>query len=401
MQSTSLNLAKAIAEELDTLIATRRDLHQHPELGFQEFRTSEVVAKTLESYGLSPERGVATTGVVALLDSQLPGPTMLLRADMDALPIHEETGAEYASRHDGKMHACGHDGHTAILLTAAKLLNQQVVPWSGKIKLVFQPAEEGPGGAEPMIRAGVLQNPKVDVAFGLHLWSPMSVGQAGVFPGPMMAAADTFKVTIQGRGGHAAQPQSCVDPILVAAHMITALQAVSSRFTSPFQPVVVSVTRIQAGTADNIIPDSLELGGTVRTFDEKLRLQVREQMRTVIDGICAAFGASAEFVYREGYPPLVNDVRVAALVESLCRETLKLSSAPLPDARTMGGEDMAYFLREVPGCFFFLGSGGRPSCDYTHHHPRFDLDERALPLGVELFLRFASRYSAEFSGTPS
>ena len=389
-------MASAIAEEVDTLVATRRDLHQHPELGFQEFRTSALVARTLESYGLTPQTGIAQTGVVAILDSHKPGPTMLLRADMDALPIHEESGAAYASLSDGKMHACGHDGHTAILLTAAKLLQKQVVPWSGKVKLVFQPAEEGPGGADPMIREGVLQNPKVDVALGLHLWSGMKVGEAGVVGGPMMAAADTFNVTIQGKGGHAAQPQSCVDPILVSAHLITALQAISSRFVSPFQPVVVSVTRIHAGTADNIIPDSLELGGTVRTFDEELRGLVKEQLQQVIDGVCATFGATARLDYREGYPSLVNDPGVAAMVEQVCREALDLGVGPLPDPRTMGGEDMAYFLREVPGCFFFLGSGG-PSCDFAHHHPRFNVDERALPLGVEMFLRLVARYSATYA----
>lgn len=385
--------ADVLSQE-DFLVNTRRDLHRNPELGFEEVRTGALVAENLRKWGVQVQTGVAKTGVVGVIEGAFEGPTVLLRADMDALPIHEETQLEFASQTDGKMHACGHDGHTAILLTAAKVLAERRDRLKGRVKLVFQPAEEGPGGAKPMIDEGVLRDPKVDAAFGLHLWSPLPVGKMSVCSGPVMAAADRFSVKILGKGGHAAAPHETIDPILVAAHVITALHSVVSRNVNPFDSAVVSVTRINAGTADNIIPPEVDLGGTIRTFYDDLRTRVRFRVQELVERICDGFGAHGRFHFEEGYPPLVNDPELSALVADVGRSTLGLEEGPMPDQRTMGGEDMAYYLREVPGCFFFLGAGNAEAgCSYAHHHPRFNVDERALPLGVEMFLRVVERYT--------
>jgi amidohydrolase len=384
-----------VLQSRDELIGWRRDLHQNPELGFQEFRTSKLVAERLESWGLEVKTGIAQTGVVGLLEGGLPGPTLLLRADMDALPILEETGVEYASQHDGKMHACGHDGHTSILLMAAKLLAAKKGSIQGRIKFVFQPAEEGPGGAEPMVKAGVLQSPQVDFALGLHLWSPLPVGHVAVSGGPVMAAADTFSVRVFGKGGHAAAPHECIDSVLIAAQMITSLHSIASRYVDPFEPSVLSVTRINGGTADNVIPGEVVFGGTVRTVRPETRERLKVRMREMIEHTAKGFGAHVQFEYHEGYPPLINDEKVSKWVDAICRD--QNPDAPSPPLsvvpqRTMGGEDMAYFLQEVPGCYFFVGSGNsQTACDYAHHHPRFNLDEDALLVGVELFLRLAEQ----------
>ena len=389
-----MQIRPEVLSQQDFLVNTRRDLHRNPELGFEEVRTGALVAENLRNWGVQVQTGVAKTGVVGVIQGAEDGPTVLLRADMDALPIQEETDLDFASQTDGKMHACGHDGHTAILLTTARVLAQRKDRLKGRIKLVFQPAEEGPGGAKPMIDEGVLRDPKVDAAFGLHLWSPLPVGKMSVAAGPVMAAADRFAVKILGKGGHAAAPHETIDPILVAAHVITALHSVVSRNVNPFDSAVVSVTKINAGTADNIIPAEVDLGGTIRTFHDELRTRVRFRVQELVERICAGFGAHGRFQFVEGYPPLVNDPELTALVADVGRSTLGLEEGPLPDQRTMGGEDMAYYLRHVPGCFFFLGAGNpEPGCNYAHHHPRFNIDERALPLGVEMLLRVVERYT--------
>ena len=385
--------------ERDELVRLRRDLHEHPELGFEEVRTSGIVADKLESWGIAVRRNVARTGVVGLIEGAHPGPTLLLRADMDALPIHEETDLPYSSRTAGKMHACGHDGHTAILLTTAGLLARRRDQIRGRIKLVFQPAEEGPGGALPMIQEGVLNEPKVDLALGLHLWSPLKVGQVAVSPGPVMAAADTFSIKVMGKGGHAAAPEECIDPILAAAHVVTALHAVTGRYVDPFEPSVLSVTRIHSGSADNVIPSEVEIGGTVRTVQPATRERLKVRMRHLVEGVTRAFGAHAQLEYREGYPALSNDEKLAHMVMDVCRDFFVEAPDALQLQRTMGGEDMAYFLREVPGCYFFLGSGNDAGCNYAHHHPRFNVDEDALLLGVELFLRLVDRVGTSYTGT--
>lgn len=374
----------------EDLVALRRDLHQHPELAFEEFRTSGIVAEHLQKLDLEVRTGVAKTGVVANIDGGQPGPTLLLRADMDALPITEETQAPYASLTKGKMHACGHDGHTAILLTAARYLAAHRDHLRGRVRLVFQPAEEGPGGAAPMISEGVLDG--VSAAVGLHLWTNLPVGTATVCAGPMMAAADEFKITVRGDGAHAAQPHQGIDPILVGSHIVAAVQSLVSRNVDPLDSAVVSVTNFHAGDAYNVIPPSALLRGTVRTFRESVRQHLKKRLRELAEGQAASFGARVDYSYREGYPPLVNDPDITRLVEGACREVLALPPH-LPDARTLGGEDMAYYLREVPGCFFFLGAANpEKNAHFGHHHPRFDIDEQALPVGVELLVRIAESY---------
>ncbi len=374
------------------LVAIRRDLHQHPELAFEEVRTSKLVAERLDRYGLEVRTGVAKTGVMATLKGDQPGPTLLLRADMDALPIEEETGAPYASAAPGKMHACGHDGHTAILLGAAQYLSENRHHLKGQVRFIFQPAEEGPGGAAPMIEEGVLEG--VHAAVGLHLWSYLPIGEATVCSGPMMAAADEFTVKVEGVGTHAAQPDLGVDTILVTTQMIQQLHTIVARDVSPLESAVMTVTWFKGGKAYNVVPHFAEFGGTVRTFKDEVRSRVRERMQLLLEHTAKAYGAQVEFHYREGYPPLINDPGITGLVESVCREVLDLPPH-LPEARTLGGEDMAYYLQKVPGCFFFLGAGhAGQKKDYSHHHPKFDINEESLPLGVELLLRITERYTS-------
>jgi amidohydrolase len=372
---------------LEEVLELRRDFHRHPELGFQEVRTSGKVAEYLEKLGLEPRRAIAETGVCAVVEGASPGPTLMLRADMDALPVHEETGLEFASLVPGKMHACGHDMHTAILLGTARVLQGMRERLKGRVKLIFQPAEEGPGGALPMIEQGVLENPKVDYALGLHLWAELPLGHVGIQCGPVMAAADTFRVRIHGRGGHAAYPQATADPIVAAAALITAMQTVVSRRTDPFDTAVISVTQIQGGSADNIIPEAVEFSGTIRSFQQRVRDHLVAQLQDMVPALCQAYGVQGEFVFQPGYPALVNHEVPCSWVQDACRKL----GLPLADQATMGGEDMAYYLERVPGAFFFLGAA-YPEGQFPHHHPKFELDERAVPIGMELFLRCVEGY---------
>ncbi len=362
----------------------RRDFHMHPELGFQEIRTAGIVARDLTELGLEVTTGVAETGVVALIEGARPGPTVLLRFDMDALPIEEETGAEYASQNSGVMHACGHDGHTAIGLTVAKMLHARREEMAGRVKLVFQPAEEGLGGAERMVAEGVLESPKVDYSLALHLWNEKPFGWVGVTSGPAMAAAEIFKVRITGKGGHGAAPHLAVDPIAAAAQVTSALQTIVSRNVPPLQTAVVSVTHITAGTTFNVIPPYAEMEGTIRTFEPEVREMVLRRFREIVEGVSAAMGCQAEVDVQRLTPAVIND---ATLAERIQRVTRSL----IPDAdldtteRTMGSEDMAFMMETVPGCYFFIGSANHEAgLDAPHHHPRFDFDERALARGAAL-----------------
>ena len=362
----------------------RRDFHMHPELGFREIRTGGIVAKELEVLGIEVTKGVGKTGVIGLLEGAKPGPTLLLRFDMDALPITEETGAAYASQNPGVMHACGHDGHTAIGLTVAKMLHAHRDELAGTIKLCFQPSEEGyngeeMGGAEMMIRDGVLDAPNVDKTLSLHLWNEKPLGWVGVAGGPVMAGAEIFTVRITGKGGHAAIPQQTVDPVVAATQLVSALQTIVSRNVAPLETAVVSVTTINAGTAFNVIPQTAELTGTIRTFDQGVRQKVLDRFEQIARGLGEALGCQVDVDLRRMTPALINDEEIAATVQESARRVLSESNLDTAGYLTMGAEDMAFMQEKVPGCYFFVGSNDRArQLDYGHHHPKFDFDEEAL-----------------------
>jgi amidohydrolase len=388
-QLKKFQIRPEVLEYYDEMVDIRRDLHTHPELGLQEHRTAEVVAKHLRSYGIEQiTEKIANTGIVALIEGKQPGRTVLVRADMDGLPIEEDSGAPYSSKTPA-MHACGHDGHMAMALTVARLLQKRRNDFNGTVKMVFQPAEEGPGGAKPMIDAGVLRAPDVDVALGIHLWNEFPVGHIGVQDGPMMAAADTFKLTITGVGGHGAKPHTAIDPIVVAAHVITALQTIPSRRVDPFKSVVVTIGSIHGGTKDNIIPERVEMLGTVRSMEPSLREHLPAYLEQIIGGVTSAFGAKHDLRYTYGYPVTANNPDACQMVRDIARPVVESEGAgKVRGVQTMGGEDMSFFLNEVPGCFFFVGSANpEQGLHHPHHSPHFNFDEHALPLGVEVMLR--------------
>ena len=378
------------------LVEWRRRLHQQPELGFQEKLTSEFVSQKLQEWGIEHQTGIAQTGIVAIIkggkiDS---GKVLAIRADMDALPIQELNEVPYKSQHDGVMHACGHDGHTAIALGTAYYLQSNRQNFAGTIKIIFQPAEEGPGGAKPMIEAGVLKNPDVDAIIGLHLWNNLPLGTVGVRAGALMAAVECFKCTILGKGGHGAMPHQTVDSIVVAAQIVNALQTIVSRNVDPIDSAVVTVGELHGGTKVNIIPDTARMSGTIRYFKPDLKGFFKKRIEQIIAGICQSFCASYDLEYWELYPPTINDAEMAEFVRSQAEQVIETPLGIVPECQTMGGEDMSYFLEAVPGCYFFLGSAN-PDKDlaYPHHHPRFDFDETALPIGVEIFVRCVEKFS--------
>jgi amidohydrolase len=392
--AAKLAIAEAAWEIGPEVVADRRFLHQHPELAFQEEETSRFVAERLRALGIETRTGIAKTGVLGLLRGERPGKTILLRADMDALPMDELNDVPYRSQTSGVMHACGHDAHTAMLLGVARLLAERRGEFAGTIKFAFQPAEEAPpGGAKPMIEAGVLDDPRVDAAFGVHIGQDLPVGTIGVCAGPMNAASDGFVATIKGLGGHAARPHGCIDPIVVAAQCITALQTLVSREVNPLRQAVITVGSLHAGTVSNVIPEEAVMKATVRTFDEEVRQGLAERIPALLKGIAGAMRAEAEVQYRFGYPALVNDPAMTDLVREVAREVVGPERL-IEREPGMGGEDMAYFLREVPGCFFRIGSRNpERGLIYGHHHPRFDIDdEGALPVGVAAVAGVALRF---------
>lgn len=370
----------------------RRDFHTHPELGFQEVRTAGIIAKELTALGLEVHTGIGITGVVALLEGAKPGPVVLVRADMDALPIREETGAPYASQNHNVMHACGHDSHTAVLLTVAKMLYAHRSKLSGTVKFMFQPAEEGMGGAERMIEDGVLENPKVDVALALHVWNEKPVGWIGITGGPVMAGAEIFKIKVCGKGGHGALPHLAVDPILAAAQIVSALQGIVARNIAPLQKAVVSVCTIHGGELFNVIPPAVEMTGTIRTFEPAVRTRVLERFEKTVHSIAEGMGCQAEIEQQSLTPATINHPETAARVQAIAR---RLFSEVDLDTNyiTMGSEDFAYVQEKVPGCFIFIGSSNpEKGLDAGHHHPRFDIDEAALPRGVALLAATITDY---------
>ena len=380
------DLSQLVQQQKETLIATRRDLHRIPETGFNEVKTSAYVAQRLNELGLEVQEGVATTGVVGLLRTGKPGPTLMIRSDMDALPIAEETGLPFASTHSGCMHACGHDSHMAMALGAAAVLNRLRDRIRGNVKFVFQPAEEGPGGAQPMIAAGVLENPKVDYAIGCHLWSERPEGYLGVRPGPFMAAMDRFDLKIIGKGGHGAQPHLCVDAIEVGAQVVAALQRIVSRKMDPIEPAVVTVGSFHAGTAFNIIPAEAVMSGTTRTFNDEIWKSWEARIDTVVRGVCESMGAAYELKFSRGYPPTVNDAQMAEVVRRCAIQVVGEDRVVVP-ALTMGGEDMSFFLKCVPGCYYCIGVGREGAAPL--HNSKFEFKEDLMLLGVETHCRVA------------
>ncbi|HEY9825836.1 MAG TPA: M20 family metallopeptidase [Stenomitos sp.] len=377
------------------LVAWRRRLHQYPELGFREHRTAAFVHQCLGAWQIPHEVGIAGTGIVATLEGQGAGPVLAIRADMDALPILEENEVPYRSQCDGVMHACGHDGHTAIALGIAHYLANHRDSFQGTVKIIFQPAEEGPGGAEPMIKAGVLQNPTVDAIIGLHLWNNLPLGTVGVRSGPLMAAVELFECEIQGRGGHGAMPHQTVDAVVVGSQVVNALQTIVARNVDPLESAVVTVGTFQAGQAHNVIADTARLTGTVRYFNPALGDMLPQRIEQVIAGVCQSQGASYHLNYWKLYPPVINDAAIANLVKAVAETVVETPAGVVPDCQTMGGEDMSYFLQAVPGCYFFVGSANANlGLHYPHHHPRFDFDETALAIGVELFARCVETFCA-------
>lgn len=378
------------------LVSWRRSLHQRPELGFQETLTAQFIGDRLQAWGIDHHAEIATTGLVAVIagtGTSANRPVLAIRADMDGLPVQELNDVPYRSVHPGKMHACGHDGHVAIALGTAKYLSEHRDRFAGTVKIIFQPAEEGPGGAQPMIDAGVLANPDVDALVGLHIWNNLPLGTLGVRSGPMMAATEFFHCTLQGRGGHGAIPQQTVDAVVVGAQVVNALQTIVARNIDPLKSAVVTVGEFQAGTAVNVIADSAYLSGTVRYFDPDYGELLPRRIEQVIAGVCAAHGATYELDYQRLYPPVINDQAIADLVRSVALSVVETPVGVVPECQTMGGEDVSFFLQSVPGCYFFLGSANAAKgLDYPHHHPRFDFDETVLGVGVETFVRVVEKF---------
>ncbi|MCA9832694.1 MAG: amidohydrolase [Thermomicrobiales bacterium] len=385
-----------IDEILPGVVADRRHLHEHPELGFEENETSKFVIERLQALGVDDIRtGLAVTGVTALVHGTKPGEgkCVLLRADMDALPIVEENAVDYVSQNKGVMHACGHDAHTAMLLGVARVLMDNRDTFSGTVKLLFQPSEEqGTGGALPMIEQGVLEDPHVDAVFGQHVSSGDPTGEIHVAPGPNGAAADSWKITINGKGGHGAAPHQTVDPIIIATNIINALQTIVSRGVDPMAQTVVSVCNIHSGFADNVIPDTCELGGTVRTFDPKLRDFAQDRLTTIAETVAKSFGGSATVNYHRGYPATINDAEMSELVRLAAIEAVGEDMVKVGEPG-MGAEDFSYFLENRPGCFWNVGTRNEErGIVWPHHHPRFDVDEDGMSHGIKTMVNVALTY---------
>jgi amidohydrolase len=388
-----LNAARGMAEQI---VADRRDIHAHPELGYKENRTSELVADRLTKLGIDVRTGVGGTGVIGLMEGGKPGKTVLLRADMDGLPI-QEVGTDvrpYASQNAGVMHACGHDGHTAMLLAAAKLLTEHRSEIKGTVKFMFQPAEEGGFGAVKMLEDGLMDAPNVDAAFALHVDSLLEAGLIQIQPGPMFAAADRYTILVRGKGGHAAAPNLTIDPVVVAAHIVIALQTLISREIAPHERAVITLAELHAGTAENIIPDTVEIKGTMRNYNPKLREYLQQRIRELSGGLASAMRASVEIDWRPGYPPLVNHASGAELVAEIAEREIGPGTAVVREP-TMGAEDFSYLLERVPGAMFRLGTRMEEwTTRKPHHTADFDMDESALPVGTAMLAATAINYLA-------
>ncbi len=398
--ATTINVRDEVAEWEPELVATRRDLHMHPETGFEVERTAGIVADRLRALHLDAVvTGIGRTGVKGVLKGGRPGKTLLIRADMDALPIEEETGLEFRSQHSGKMHACGHDGHTSILLTTARILARRREELPGTVVFCFQPAEEGGGGARAMMADGIMENPTVDATIGLHLWQGFPLKDVVVVTGAAMSGSNGFRVTVQGKGGHGAEPHTTVDALLIGATIITNLQVLNSREVEPLKSVVVTAGTFHAGgTAGNVIADTATFSGTVRFFDPAVGEYVAERFPQLVQGIAESFRATATVEYRRYGQPVMNDSHMADLVRAAAAAVVGAEHVK-PGPPLMPSEDYSEFTARVPGCYFFVGTNNPDAGKiWGHHHPKFDFDERALSIGVEIMVGAALRYLNENAG---
>ena len=383
-----MKLSPEVEKAAPEVVRLRRRIHAHPEPGFREERTAALIRERLRAWGIEHE-AVCGTGTVALVRGASPGPTVLFRADMDALPVSEECQVPYRSQVPGVMHACGHDGHVAMALGAARVLAARRERLAGTVKLMFQPAEEGPGGALPMLEAGLLERPRVDAAFAIHLWNDLPVGTVGVRAGPAFASTDEFTLRVVGKGGHGAAPHQTIDPVLVAAQIVVAAQSIVARRIDPTNTAVLTFGQVHGGTRHNVIPDSVALNGTVRAVDPRVRKQLHKELEQLARGVARALGARVEVEWDHGYPPTINDPAMCELVRRAATRVVGKRRVVEQDL-TMGAEDMSYVLERVPGCYLMLGSGNpQRGLIHPHHSPRFDFDEAALACGVEVWARIA------------
>lgn len=380
------------SNDMTDVIAIRRHLHENPEIGLSEFKTSDFIAGKLEEYGYELTRGLAKTGIVATLKNGNSSRSVGIRADIDALPITEETGVDYASKNKGVMHACGHDGHTAMLLGAAKILAERK-NFDGTIHLIFQPAEENFGGARIMIEEGLFDKFPCDAVFGMHNDPAMPFGKVFVKDGPLMAAVDEARITVNGRGGHGAEPQTASDPIVAGASIIMALQTVVSRNIHPLDQAVVTVGAFNAGIASNVIPERATMAITIRSFDPKVRDMLEERIRGIAEGQAASYGMSVTIDYERGYEATVNHTAETDFVRDLAKKVVGAENVAEIERPMMGAEDFAYMLAERPGSYFFLGTA-KTDNDPSLHHPKFDFNDDALPIGVNLWVELAETYLA-------
>lgn len=395
-------LRKKISADAAAFVAMRRDIHRHPELCFEETRTSDVIAQSLADSGIAIDRGWAKTGVVGIIKKGTSKRAIGLRADMDALPLTERNSFEHASIHPGRMHACGHDGHVAMLLSAAKALAADTA-FDGSVYMIFQPAEEGGGGAREMLKEGLLNKYPMDAIFGVHNWPGLKVGQFALKTGPIFASSSEFKITIRGKGSHAAMPHLGVDPILTACSLVQTLQSIITRNKTPIEAGVLSVTLLHAGEATNVIADSCEVRGTVRTFTTAVLDLIERRMQVVAESVCRAHEAACEFEFRRNYPPTINHVQETEFVRGVLTEMVGEDSV-VPFEPTMGAEDFSYFLQERPGCYVLIGSGDGEHRFQGHgegpcmlHNPSFDFNDDILPLGAEMWVRLVERWLAQLT----
>ena len=388
----NMDFKKIVDAYRDTIIRIRRDLHAIPEVAYHEIKTSTYIQNYLEQEEIPFTSGIAKTGILAVIETGRPGKTLMIRTDMDALPICEATGLPFSSTHEGSMHACGHDGHMAMALATASILNQNKEKFSGTIKFIFQPAEEGPGGAAKMIEQGVMDNPAVDYSLGCHLWPAVPEGKVGVRSGPLMAAMSRFDIAITGKAGHGAMPHLSLDALDTGVQVVNALQRLVSRKNNPIDPAVLTVGTFNSGTSYNIVSGEATISGTTRTFNKETWKAWERMIKTVTEGVCNSMGTDFSMKFDLGYPPVVNDCEIVEHVRNSIFQALGKDAVIEPE-KTMSGEDMAFFLERSKGCFFFLGIGQKD--EPSLHNPHFNFNEDVLLLGVEIYLRTAKTLLTE------